>query len=219
MSKSLLLPAVIAVVLVGIGVAGVVSSLHPTPTGEGVPSPSVSVPAVAEPSPEPIHSHEGDSTETEPPTEVDSAGKVIIPAVGMDVELSTTSVKNGIVEPPTFTEVFGLSNLGASTTAPEQGTVYLVTHACRRDPCLGNLLYTQATGEPNLYGGEDIHVDGHTYTVTATRTVGRDELPMDTEIWENVPNRLVFITCYQKPDRSGADENFITIAHRKETTQ
>ncbi|MFJ5925024.1 class F sortase [Kitasatospora sp. NPDC092948] len=143
----------------------------------------------------------------------DGAGRFVVPSVGLDVPLGTMNEVADSVVPPGFTSAYRIDNLG-TPTAPASGTVYVAMHSLRWGATgPGNYLFALDTGTSKVTPGAAIDVGGTRYVVDAATTVPKDDLPDTPEIWDDVPGRLVVLTCLEKPDNSPSVDNFVITAH------
>ncbi|WP_307218313.1 class F sortase [Microbacterium sp. SORGH_AS_0888] len=145
---------------------------------------------------------------------VDDTGAVFeVPSVGLSVPLGAIDETDGEITPPGYRSAYWVRNLGVSVGDARAGTVYVVMHALRGGGTApGDYLTDVPGGRSTLHAGESVVVSGVRYSVTATTTVTKDELPYDAQVWADVPGRLVVITCLEKPDGSPSTQNMIVFA-------
>lgn len=139
-------------------------------------------------------------------------GRIIAPEVGLDAPLGEISIpQSNIINPPDFEHVFIFREYG-TVDDPDSGTVYAATHSLKGSNSPGNDLINVDTGEPTLGEDDEITVDGQKYQVIESHKTSKTELPADEDIWDaDIDNRLVLITCLQRPAGKSID-NVVTIA-------
>jgi hypothetical protein len=147
----------------------------------------------------------------------DSTGdRLVVPAVGLDVPLAAMSMAGGEITPPGFTTAYVVRNLGTSVVAPSAGTVFVVMHALRaggRGP--GNFLQDIPTGKATVEPGDRVTVGDIDYAVTGATSLGKAAIAADAGVWANTPDRLVLITCLEKPDGSPSTHLLVIEARRR----
>ena len=142
-------------------------------------------------------------------------GRFAVPSVGLDVPLGALSVVDGVVEPPGSTSAYWVRNLGVEPSAAPRGTVFVAMHSLRGGGVgPGNALIDVADGRARVAVGATVTVDGVTYRVTRTETVAKRDLPADAAIWADTPDRLVVVTCLQRPDGRPSVDNVVVEATR-----
>lgn len=138
-----------------------------------------------------------------------------VPSVGLDVPLGSLKVVGGLVDPPGFTAAYWVRNEGVSPALATQGTVFVAMHSLRGGGVApGNYLIDVAQGRATVAVGSKITVGPVTYRVTGTHVIAKPTLPFQDAIWANVPNRLVVITCLQRPDGHRSVDNVVITATR-----
>lgn len=146
--------------------------------------------------------------------QISNTGKrVKIPSLNADFALgSLVEPKNGTVEPTNFTSVFWIKNRGVKYDRPEQGSVFLASHALDTTPdgralsglAPGNWLYDPVTRESKLNPGDIMEVGGVRYKFKEFKRAGKGLIARDKDIWnEKKPNRLVFLTCISNSNDNG----------------
>ncbi|MCL2785283.1 MAG: class F sortase [Propionibacteriaceae bacterium] len=123
----------------------------------------------------------------------DGGAGLRIPTVKLAVPLGSVNDVNGVMNPPNFTSAFWVRNRGVSLDQAEQGTVYIVTHSSGYGRAPGN--YLQKGGQSALTIGDYILVNDRTYVYTEARIIPQDRLAEHADLWENIPNRVLLITC------------------------
>lgn len=134
------------------------------------------------------------------------------PSLGLTVPLAVIDVKNGEITPPTFDTAYVVNGYSTSLVDAAAGSIYVVFHSQRDGEGIGNKFFNQQTGEPAITTGDTIALDGTSFTVRETLSVGKDELPYRDDIWEGKPGTLYLITCLQNPQGSPSTHNFIVVA-------
>lgn len=147
---------------------------------------------------------------------VDDVGqRFVVPSVRLDVPLGELSSVENTITPPGFTSAYAVRNLGAKVTEPSSGTVFVVTHAIRGGGTApGNYLFDVKTGASALHPGDVITVAATRYSVTGSEVEAKTELPGDAAVWADTPNRLVVITCLEKPSGAPSTDNLVITATR-----
>jgi sortase (surface protein transpeptidase) len=216
--------AIVIVSLLGIGITVIVAVfLVSSQMQQPAPGADADRPVYAEPEPgaDPVEQ----ATQTEqggeyvPPQPVPGQPlRLAIPAVGIDVRVGSMAVPGDRrVDPPTPGSAYWLrdySVLGAD--AP--GTGYIAGHTYRgAGEAVFNPLFDPETREARIHAGDAIEVttpEGVTgYTVTAVENYDKQAVPDETELWQDVPGRLVLVACWY----NGADPataNMVVYAQR-----
>lgn len=146
--------------------------------------------------------------------QISNTGKrVKIPSLNADFALgSLVEPKHGTVEPTNFTSVFWIKNRGVKYDKPEEGSVFLASHALDTTPdgralsglAPGNWLYDPVTRESKLNPGDIMEVGGVRYKFKEFKRAGKGLIARDKDIWnEKKPNRLVFLTCISNSNDNG----------------
>lgn len=145
----------------------------------------------------------------------DTGGQFVVKSVGLDVPLGALNAVDGTVEPPGFTSAYWIRNEGVTTKHPKKGTVFVVMHSLRNGGVgPGNYLIDVEDQRAKVGLGTKIQVDGITYRVTGSQTVKKTELSHSKTIWADTPNRLVVITCLQRPQGGPSVDNMVIQAIR-----
>lgn len=145
----------------------------------------------------------------------DTGGQFVVKSVGLDVPLGALNAVDGTVEPPGFTSAYWIRNEGVPTKDPKKGTVFVVMHSLRNGGVgPGNYLIDVKDQKAKVSLGTKIQVDGVTYKVTGSQTVKKTELSQSKTIWADTPNRLVVITCLQRPQGGPSVDNMVIQAVR-----
>ncbi len=138
--------------------------------------------------------------------------RFVVPSVGLDVPLGAVNAVNNTINPPGFKSVFRIRNMGASLDNPHEGTVYMATHSLRHGGMgPGNYLIDVEAGAGRVAIGADMFADKVKYRVVDVMKVEKTEIS-GAGIWdETVPNRIVVITCLQRPDNGSSVYNIVVV--------
>lgn len=140
---------------------------------------------------------------------------VKIPAINFATPLGAVDEVDGQLTPPGIYSVYWVRNLGVSVQNAAHGTVFLVIHSVHGGALVpGNQLINVSQGTSAVPVGATITVDSERYRVTRTDVISRTELPTRADVWGNVPNQLVLITCLEQPDGAEAVSNVVVWAQR-----
>jgi len=121
-----------------------------------------------------------------------------VPSVNLDVPLGSVNQVDGLINPPGYTSVYWVKNMGVSPANADKGTVYVVTHSVKSPGTApGDFLIDQSTVSVIVQKGAEIDVGDRKYTVDSSLTVSKDELGSQTSLWAGTPGMLVLITCMQ----------------------
>ena len=141
--------------------------------------------------------------------------RFVVPAVGLNVPVTTMDEMGGEITPPGFTSAYIVANMGVTLEHATQGTVFVVMHSVRGGGTgPGNALINVPTGTATVKPGDTITVGSATYTVTGARTELKTAVPNDSQLWANTPGRLVIITCMHLPSNTESTHNLITTTTR-----
>ncbi|MCL2489593.1 MAG: hypothetical protein FWF36_02535 [Propionibacteriaceae bacterium] len=127
-----------------------------------------------------------------------------ISSVGLDVPLREASVVDNVINPPGYTSVYLMRNLGVPLADATTGTVYVAAHSLRapgRAP--GNFVIDPAAGVVVVKTGAEIDVGDRVYSVVSSRVVSKPELSTQADLWTPTPGMLVFVTCLQSTSEAG----------------
>jgi Sortase domain len=201
--------AVLGIGLAGFGdpdpaapVAGAVVDDVPAATPSGSVTPTES-PRTATP---PAH--------TTPSSDV----HVEVPAVGLDLPVLPLAAPTGVIEPPLLTAAYWIQPYGHPVGQADQAdnTLYLAAHSAGKgsrgfDPLLSR------DKQSTLAAGDTVDVSTPqgtvTYTVDRTAKYDKKHLAEATDVWADVPGRLVMITCVSPGGGKAATENLVVFAH------
>lgn len=143
----------------------------------------------------------------------DTGERFRVPSVELDVPLGEVSEVDGEITPPGFGSVYIVRNRGVGLASADQGTVYAVTHSVRGGGVApGNALIDVRNKKAAVDVGSVIDIGDRQYEVTGTLRVGKGELPTTSQLWEDVPGRLVVITCLQNPQGKPSSDNMVVTA-------
>ena len=198
---------VIAITLLAIGGIGLLITLtnQPSPTA---PTDMRGAAVTLDPNVTPIPTASSHAVD-------DGHGRLIVPAVQLDVALGALDAVDGQITPPGFASAYLVRNAGVSVTDTAHGTILIVMHSLRGGgQAPGNFLANAETGQPRVTTGDTINVSGTKFTTVSSRLINRTDLPTDAETWANTPNRLLLITCLQYADGSPATKNLVITAER-----
>lgn len=135
------------------------------------------------------------------------------PSVGLDVPVGSMKAVNNRIQPVGFTRAYWVRNIGHGLQHNDEGTTYIVMHSVRRGSSPGNALIDVNAGRARIQPGAHIHVGSYTYTVTETEALNKNEIAQHSPVWQDVPHRLVLITCLQRHEGKSV-QNVIVYAQR-----
>ena len=133
---------------------------------------------------------------------------VVVPAVGVDLPVLPLTPRRGVIDPPLLTAAYWITGYGAPVGSPDQArnTLYLAAHSAGRGSAGFDPLAGDARGRGAVGPGDRIDVATATgtvsYTVQRTAEYDKDALPRASDVWQDVPGRLVLITCRYDGGRS-----------------
>jgi len=188
------------VLVVGGVVYGVTSLRPPAPSGDGLQYVDMAGNVVVP-----------DDTQVQDPSYVQSADpeassglRFKIPSRQLDVPLLEANVVDNVINPPGFTAVYQMRNLGVSLADAAKGPVYVAAHSLRPPgEAPGNYVIDPSQGEVVVPIGAEIDVGDHVYDVVSSRIISKPDLAAQTDLWAPTPGMLVFITCLQSTSASG----------------
>jgi hypothetical protein len=148
----------------------------------------------------------------------DTGERFRVASVGLDVPLGALDETAGTITPPGFAAAYRVRNLGVAPADAARGTVFIAMHSLR-DGAVGpgNYLIDVAKKRAKVKIGALIDVAGVTYRVTEARAVSKTAISHDRSVWANVPDRLVVITCLQRPEGGPSRDNMVITAMRADT--
>jgi hypothetical protein len=145
----------------------------------------------------------------------DTGSRFRVASVGLDVPLGALDETAGTISPPGFTSAYRVRNLGVAPADAADGTVFVVMHSLRGGGVgPGNYLIDVDAKKAKIAIGAAIEVAGVTYRVTGARSVSKTAITADRSVWADVPNRLVVITCLQRPKGGPSRDNVVITATR-----
>ena len=148
----------------------------------------------------------------------DTGSDFEIPSVGLTVPLGSLQMTSNTITPPGFASAYQVRNLGVAPAHAAEGTVFVAMHSCRNGAiCPGNYVIDVQNQKAKVGIGATIDVAGVSYTVTGTQAIGKTSISQDSSVWANTPNRLVVITCLQRPQGGPSVDNMVIIANRTPT--
>lgn len=205
-SKAVVAALVAATVLLAAGVVGVVAQTLAAPAAGPVDMAG--------------HAVQLESGDTPPPATLrrmhvvsNSGSDFEVPSVGLDVPLGALDEVDNQITPPGFTSAYLVANLGVSLANASTGSVFVVMHSLRGGGVgPGNYLIDVSKGTPRVSVGSSIHVGSLTYTVTGAQAIPKTTVPEDSNLWANIPGRLVVITCLQVPAQTESVDNMVITA-------
>ncbi len=136
-----------------------------------------------------------------------------VPSTGLSVPLGELNEVDGVIDPPGFSSAYLVRNFGVSLDRAAVGTVFAVMHSCRGGAvCPGNYLIDVNKGTASVATGADVYLGGLHYRVTGSKKVYKPDVHADTDIWANIPGRLVLLTCLQVPSQTASIDNMVITA-------
>ena len=121
------------------------------------------------------------------------------PSVGIDTPVGSMKSVNGMIKPPGFDRAYLIDNIGHPLHENNEGTVYLVMHSVRKGEAPGNRLIDVESAKPRLHKGDEVSLGSYKYRVTGAESVSKSSIVNVGKVWEDVPGKLVIITCLQRP--------------------
>lgn len=139
-----------------------------------------------------------------------------IPAIGFAAPVAPLAIgAASVLDPPTAEDVFWLTDFGAPG-AGSDNTVFLIGHTSADGRAVFDPLVDRAAGTTTALPGDEVLVEtaGGTvaYEIVATERHDKTALAELASVWENVPGRLVIITCLFQADRDLAPDNIVVFA-------
>lgn len=145
----------------------------------------------------------------------DGFGRLRVPSVGLDVPLGRLDAADGRITPPGFTSAYLVHNLGVAPADAAAGTVIVVMHSLRGGGVApGNFLTDVVHARSKVHRGAIVTVAGVEYTVTGSHTTPKNKMAQNGQVWNDVANRLVLITCLERTDGSPSRDNLVITASR-----
>ena len=141
--------------------------------------------------------------------------RFVVPSVGLNVPLGALDEVDGEVTPPGFTSAYRIRNLGVSPKDSDHGTTYVVMHSATGGATApGNYLTDISRGVATVKTGAVVRVAGASYRVTGWEAVRKNQLASTRTVWSSVPDRLVIITCLERPQGGPSISNIVITAKR-----
>jgi len=128
-----------------------------------------------------------------------------IPTANLNVPLGEVNEVDGLINPPGFTSVYRVRNLGGILEDAAQGTVYVATHALiSPGKAPGNYVIDVETEGVTLANGSEIDIGSMKYTVASSEILAKTDMSAQGKLWANTPGMLVFIVGIQYDSKSGS---------------
>lgn len=144
----------------------------------------------------------------------DGYGRFTAPGVGLDVPLGALDATAGEITPPGFQSAYLVRNVGVTPDRSGMGAVYVVMHSLRNGAVgPGNALIDIDQETARIVAGDELSVDGVTYSVTGAQRISKAALP-SSDIWTAGAGSLVVITCLQRPYGGPSVDNIVITARR-----
>lgn len=141
--------------------------------------------------------------------------RFVVPSVGLNVPLGALDEVGGEVTPPGFTSAYRIRNLGVSPKNADRGTAYVVMHSATGGATApGNYLTNISRGTATVGTGAVVKAAGVSYRVTGWQAVRKNELASTANVWSSVKDRLVIITCLERPEGGPSISNIVITAQR-----
>ena len=119
-----------------------------------------------------------------------------VPDLKLAVPLWAVNDVNGTMNPPGYREAYWVRNRGVAPEVAETGTVFIITHTVRGGRGPGNYFIDVPSQTVTLGEHSLIHVRDRTYQYTTSELVLKTAIGGRFDIWEDIPGRLVIITCW-----------------------
>jgi hypothetical protein len=145
-------------------------------------------------------------------------GNFRVPAVGLECPLGSVNAVNGVLNPPGFSDAYVVRNMGVRLADASTGTVYVITHSVHGGGSSpGNYLIDVTNGTTSLKPGDEIYVGDKKYLFTESRIMPKEELGSHSDLFVDVPGRLILITCLQTPKQDKSYDNIVMIGQLAES--
>jgi len=201
--------AVLAVILAGSGIGTGLWALFPmSPSGESAGHDTYDMAG------NPVQADPGAvNTQPEASAQPDIGLRFIVPSVQLDVPLGTSDAVDGVIAPPGFQSAYLVGNVGVSLAKAAEGTVYVAAHSLRNGGVApGNYLIDVTSEKAKVKAGDIVKVGDLTYTVSETRIIPKPDVGEVSDLWDDVPRRLVVFTCMLNADNSPSRDNLVVVA-------
>ncbi|WP_202565841.1 class F sortase [Agreia sp. COWG] len=142
--------------------------------------------------------------------------RIRIPAVGLDAEVRAMGVpESRELDPPGPYRAYWISDFGVAGAA-STNTTYIAGHTYRDGSAVFNPLLDVPQSAGAVSAGESIVVTtpggDASYTITSTELYDKSSIEQQTELWQQVPGRLVVVTCFQYNGGTSSTQNFVVYA-------
>lgn len=142
--------------------------------------------------------------------------RVTIPALSFDAPVTGLPIGDAtVLDPPAADEVFWLSDFGLPGAGTDN-TVFLIGHTSADGRAVFDPLINRAERTTMALPGDEVLIDTANgtvaYEIIATERHDKTALATVANVWENVPGRLVIITCLFQADRDVAPDNVVVFA-------
>jgi len=145
--------------------------------------------------------------------DADIGMRLRVPDVGLDVPVGEVDAVDGVIVPPGFTSAYVVGNRGVTPEDAASGTVYVAMHSLRDGGVgPGNSLIDVDAQSARVAPGTLIELDDTTYRVDGSALIGKNRLAQSSDVWAEVPGRLVLITCLQRPGGGASVQNVLVFA-------
>jgi len=190
--------------MLGLGISGVVTATNATPPG-----------TARDMHGDPVRLEAPVASAAEARATPSGSGRLRVPSVNLDVPLGALDAVRGRITPPGFRSAYLVRDLGVTPEHAASGTVVVVMHSLRGGGTApGNALTDVDRGRSRVATGAAVRVAGVAYTVTGSTLVDKDRIAEDADVWGEVPDRLLLITCLEHPDGSPSTQNLVITAMR-----
>jgi len=124
--------------------------------------------------------------------------RIQVDDLGLNSLVSTMVSVDGVINPPDATRTFLLRDYGTSLDKPAEGTLYAVAHSLKSGVGPGNYLFDWENDKILVKEGNIIKIGELEYKVSNVDLSQKTNIGDHENIWNNDPNKLVFITCLQR---------------------
>ncbi|KJC63589.1 hypothetical protein TZ00_13725 [Agreia bicolorata] len=142
--------------------------------------------------------------------------RIQIQAVGLDADVRAMGVpESRELDPPGPYRAYWISDYGVAGPA-STNTTYLAGHTYRDGSAVFNPLLDVPQSAGAVSPGESIVIttpEGDvSYTIESTELYDKTSVEQQTKLWEQVPGRLVVVTCFQYNGGTSSSQNFVVYA-------
>lgn len=134
-----------------------------------------------------------------------------IDELGLDSKVSSMVSVEGVINPPDATQTYLLRDYGTKIEKPAEGTLYVVAHSLKSGIGPGNYLFDWQNDKILVKEGNVITIGKLKYKVSNVGLTEKTKINKHETIWDNDPNKLVFITCLQRIEGRSL-QNLIVVA-------